>query len=556
MSDGSQIRFPAFLCVLSEIGSRAHRRRFGFRENNACSLDTDRGQSLPRAMSSPPPAPTVPALRDEDDGQRKPYGKRYPRVWTKDAHGGAYKISMGPGAKSGYDALEEKPDGTALIIEPGYEKPPTGATTNFVGNHMTQGAIDLAQDALTAPDPDREARLERLEQARGSSRKAPVKMQCLPSCGENDANAVALTPTGVKTPIETYTWSDTETEVIVTIKASTLSNPSTLLSKQTRMERAVLKLGAANDARFFSLEIPKGDSKNASYALTLRLHADVHATEHTLRHDTSTGQIQITLHKTAPGAFWPKLTTSEPLVFLGEVNKNVPKPPDLAALRREIIERREGALADRLPWRANPPLALPGAGDGEHPFGTQRSDQAGSGVVLAEDPTDAFVFGAECAERGAYAEAVERYSRGLATSPHDVKLLTARAKARRNLGAVHDAVDDFAAAKETLRGDDGEDAKKEFIDATTALGELRMECEQYAQAAIDFAEALALSPKSFPAQEGLRRARQLTRKATEVADLEKQRAAATALRGDVTGPRFVRPGMARFEDRGKSGKPF
>ena len=116
-------------------------------------------------------------VEDADDGQHKPYGKRYPRVWTKDAHGGKYSISTGPGARGGYDALEEHPDGTALVIEPGYEKPPTGATTNFVGNHMTQGAIDLAQDALTAPDRDREQRLARLERARGTTRGEPVSVR-------------------------------------------------------------------------------------------------------------------------------------------------------------------------------------------------------------------------------------------------------------------------------------------------------------------------------------------------------------------------------------------
>ena len=146
-------------------------------------------------MSQPPSRRLpVPALRaqnasaveDADDGQHKPYGKRYPRVWTKDAHGGKYSISTGPGARGGYDALEEHPDGTALVIEPGYEKPPTGATTNFVGNHMTQGAIDLAQDALTAPDRDREQRLARLERARGTTRAQPVLVRALPSATRDD----------------------------------------------------------------------------------------------------------------------------------------------------------------------------------------------------------------------------------------------------------------------------------------------------------------------------------------------------------------------------------
>ena len=69
---------------------------------------------------------------DDADEPVKVYGKRYPRVWTKGAHGGKYKISMGPGARTGYDALEQNPDGSALTVAPGYEKPDSGATTNFV----------------------------------------------------------------------------------------------------------------------------------------------------------------------------------------------------------------------------------------------------------------------------------------------------------------------------------------------------------------------------------------------------------------------------------------
>ena len=177
-------------------------------------------------MSQPPsqqlPVPTLraqntSAVEDADDGQRKPYGKRYPRVWTKDAHGGKYSISTGPGARGGYDALEEHPDGTALVIEPGYEKPPTGATTNFVG-HMTQGAIDLAQDALTAPDRDREQRLARLERARGATtREGPVLVRALPSA-TNDGEISPSVRTR-KTAIERYVWVDEADRVVLTVRA-------------------------------------------------------------------------------------------------------------------------------------------------------------------------------------------------------------------------------------------------------------------------------------------------------------------------------------------------
>lgn len=41
-------------------------------------------------------------------------------------------------ARGGYDPLLELPNGRRRVIEPGYERPQRGPTTNFVGNHMTQ----------------------------------------------------------------------------------------------------------------------------------------------------------------------------------------------------------------------------------------------------------------------------------------------------------------------------------------------------------------------------------------------------------------------------------
>ena len=84
--------------------------------------------------------------------KQKSYGKIGKTVWDKKAHGGKYYISTGE-KKKGYDALEQTPDGTIIKREPGYEKPQSGHTTNFVGNHMTQGAIDLVQHELTRVDP-------------------------------------------------------------------------------------------------------------------------------------------------------------------------------------------------------------------------------------------------------------------------------------------------------------------------------------------------------------------------------------------------------------------
>jgi hypothetical protein len=49
---------------------------------------------------------------------------------------------------TGYDALLQHPDGRDKEVVPGYERPQMGPTTNFVGNHMTQGAIEMVQMQL------------------------------------------------------------------------------------------------------------------------------------------------------------------------------------------------------------------------------------------------------------------------------------------------------------------------------------------------------------------------------------------------------------------------
>ena len=547
-------------------------------------------------MSQPPSRRLpVPALRaqnasaveDADDGQHKPYGKRYPRVWTKDAHGGKYSISTGPGARGGYDALEEHPDGTALVIEPGYEKPPTGATTNFVGNHMTQGAIDLAQDALTAPDRDREQRLARLERARGTTRGEPVSVRALPSATRDDDDPSVDVSVVRKIPIERYVWCDEADRVVLTVRARDLGGAARMRDAATRF--------SPSDAKAFSLEIPsrrvgeeeeeeeedKEDEEEEGSArlsdhvhvLCLRLHAPVDAAVCTLTHDVATDAVRVALRKTTP-APWPALTETytTPALSATARREASASPPDLAALRRGIIERREGRLAERLPWRrSNTPLAL---GDGKHPRETKKSgasgdeddaawndrSREGASEIVPEDVASALAGGSLASERGAYAEAVERFTRGLRTDPNNTRLLVARARARRSLGCVRECIDDLSAALEALRGGDdapcGDALSAEIVDALVARGECHAESERYGAASADFGEALRMRPGLASASEGMRRARRLERDAEEAAARECERAAAAAARGDVGSTAFAKPGMARFEDRGKSGKPF
>eukprot|EP00958_Prasinococcus_capsulatus_P025297 scaffold4202_cov370-Prasinococcus_capsulatus_cf.AAC.4 len=62
-----------------------------------------------------------------------------------------------PGTVPLSSRLEARANGVAS-----YEKIRSGPTTNFVGNHMTQGAIELVQSELQRTDPFLEARKARM----------------------------------------------------------------------------------------------------------------------------------------------------------------------------------------------------------------------------------------------------------------------------------------------------------------------------------------------------------------------------------------------------------
>lgn len=119
----------------------------------------------------------------------------YNRTWSKEAYGGEYYVAR---SGLGNDAMKSDQK-----VELGYEKADGGLTTNFVGNHMTQGAIDLVQAELNRPDPYYEARQL---MSRGGKPKA------LPQKIETDHKALALareldSSKMRKAPSE-YEWQD------------------------------------------------------------------------------------------------------------------------------------------------------------------------------------------------------------------------------------------------------------------------------------------------------------------------------------------------------------
>ena len=480
---------------------------------------------------------------DDADEPVKVYGKRYPRVWTKGAHGGKYKISMGPGARTGYDALEQNPDGSALTVAPGYEKPDSGATTNFVGNHMTQGAIDLVQNELTRPDPDGDTRMARLDAARGIKRMPPRLL----APDELGPASIPSLPT-VTRPVERYAWADDDDELVVVVRLGDLLGvPADIEGAKVTSEPSG---GEEREPRTpLVVVIPDvGGGTDSGSVLTLRLAGGVD--EWTMVKNKDEVRLAMVKSESSRGR-WKTLRAQE-VISLGtkDDSRTIQPPPDLAALRRQILERREGKLANQLPW----------FGDNNRKFlaaAAAEDDAApGADVEAVGDPMDALMSGQELAAQGKHAEASVFFSRGIELIADEgdpracAKLHAARARAREHLGNLRAAEQDHTATLTAVER--GGAVEPEGVDACSALlarGRCRMQLEDYVAACEDFTDALRSNPSSRAASEALRDAKRLADQQSSAREKEAKCAKDMPVL-------FAKPGLRQFEPRGKAGSAF
>ena len=585
---------------------------------------------------------------EESEEDKKLYGKIYPRVWTKEAHGGKYKISTGPGSRGGYDALEQRPDGSIIAVETGYEKPATGATTNFVGNHMTQGAIDLVQNELTRQDPSLPLRQARLDAARGTVRLPPtlIALGGVPLlAGSEGAKSTDVTMSeadldtvsggggggggggsgssgggwggGKRAAIERYTWRDTSDKVVITVRIADLPG-------QVNPQCAALQLQSQDspNAMLLTLEVPpllveegtntcdekNGDSRQGpvgtTLVLSLRLAGEVDVERcqcvHHYDNISEEYELRLTLVKTAGSAGpWKALQAPRDAAVpsqLGGSNtggnarqghlQQRQQPPDLAALRRQLIAQREGRLAAQLPWFGDnhQKRLVAATSDRDSAGGLQASldGEDGLGVSRVEDAAEAQTRGGACVVCGEHSDAVRWFTRGLelahVSAAVAARLYVSRAWARQHLGLLRDAVDDYTAALSALcfsveaveaQGDgalngvancdglDGLDASEgpDVSGTTLARGRCRLQLEDYAAACEDFTAALRANPSSMAASEALRDAKRLTQQQAQAREREEARGAAPGAASSGL-PSFARPGLPQFENRGKSGAAF
>ena len=541
--------------------------------------------------------------------QEKSYGKVGKTVWDKKAHGGKYYISSGEGSQTGYDALEQHPDGAVIKKEPGYEKPQSGHTTNFVGNHMTQGAIDLVQHELTRVDPlQQEERMKRLDLAKGIKREPPklLKVEKKVLKGgrdggddDDDTSSLLLLSNNeqeevYKKSIDRYTWEEKDSEIIIRIPhdQKLMDLKSAQLEVQNERSFTVTVRSTCNE-KMYTLVLPN------LFSSIVREMTQMLTTEKYFR---------ITLVKSNVGQKWKTLSAaaSEKILRLdnspalerdnnneerGLILKENNNGMNMRDLRAEVIKFRDGKLAPKFKTQE----------EIENELESKVEDADVTTPMEFTSHKEAMKFCEHFESTGDHANAIKAFSSALfflrfftssssfsdsdgnsdssknitTVNNHNnnnagnddekeeeamelkiIDCLKRRAKANASLGKIGTAANDYAEA--ILEG------KKLLLLVTTTKNETKKlvsnlyfergnaheQIEKYAKAVDDYKNALMLGGNDVNLSMALTRASKLHFQRDIERKARMKNTSSAALKS------LPRPGMKQFENRGKSGACF
>lgn len=547
--------------------------------------------------------------------KQKSYGKIGKTVWDKKAHGGKYYISTGE-KKKGYDALEQTPDGTIIKREPGYEKPQSGHTTNFVGNHMTQGAIDLVQHELTRVDPKmKEERMRRLEEAKGIKREPPKLLKV-----EKNKKKVLMigdrekgdTDDGEKEEgrspetrvinIDRYTWEDRDGEIIVRLQHD---------EKLMDLKSAQLEI---QNERSFTVSIKSKEERDKVYVLSVTCLFDAIVREKSCMLTTAKS-LRVTLVKTEVGKAWKRLSSSESsensMLRLNNapdgkvkekgiviINNNNSNNINLRDLRAEVIKFRDGNLAPKFTPSKTPeeieneldaqindvstPMEF--ASLKEAMQSCDHFESSGDHANAIKSFSSALFFlrfftsssSPPASEDGSEdTTTLEEGGKSTTTTTMEVKImdcLRRRAKANVLLGKTRNATKDYAeaiqegkkllsslssssnATSSAINDKDADATKKILSDLYFERGNAYEQVEKYAEAVDDYKRALKTGGNDTKVSMALTRASKLHfQRDIERKEIEKKRPKND---NENSLPSLPRPGMKQFENRGKAGACF
>ena len=547
--------------------------------------------------------------------KQKSYGKIGKTVWDKKAHGGKYYISTGE-KKKGYDALEQTPDGTIIKREPGYEKPQSGHTTNFVGNHMTQGAIDLVQHELTRVDPKmKEERMRRLEEAKGIKREPPKLLKVEKNKkkvlmigdrekGDTDdgEEEEGRSPETRVISVDRYTWEDRDGEIIVRLQHD---------EKLMDLKSAQLEI---QNERSFTVSIKSKEERDKVYVLSVPCLFDAIVREKSCMLTTAKS-LRVTLVKTEVGKAWKRLSSSESsensMLRLNNapdgnvkekgiviINNNNSNNINLRDLRAEVIKFRDGNLAPKFTPSKTPeeieneldaqindvstPMEF--ASLKEAMQSCDHFESSGDHANAIKSFSSALFFlrfftsssSPPASEDGSEdTTTLEEGGKSTSTTTMEVKImdcLRRRAKANVLLGKTRNATKDYAeaiqegkkllsslssssnATSSAINDKDADATKKILSDLYFERGNAYEQVEKYAEAVDDYKRALKTGGNDTKVSMALTRASKLHfQRDIERKEIEKKRPKND---NENSLPSLPRPGMKQFENRGKAGACF
>lgn len=548
--------------------------------------------------------------------KQKSYGKIGKTVWDKKAHGGKYYISTGE-KKKGYDALEQTPDGTIIKREPGYEKPQSGHTTNFVGNHMTQGAIDLVQHELTRVDPKmKEERMRRLEEAKGIKREPPKLLKVEKNkkkvlmigdrekgdTDDGEEEEEGRSPETRVINIDRYTWEDRDGEIIVRLQHD---------EKLMDLKSAQLEI---QNERSFTVSIKSKEERDKVYVLSVPCLFDAIVREKSCMLTTAKS-LRVTLVKTEVGKAWKRLSSSESsensMLRLNNapdgkvkekgiviINNNNSNNINLRDLRAEVIKFRDGNLAPKFTPSKTPeeieneldaqindvstPMEF--ASLKEAMQSCDHFESSGDHANAIKSFSSALFFlrfftsssSPPASEDGSEdTTTLEEGGKSTSTTTMEVKImdcLRRRAKANVLLGKTRNATKDYAeaiqegkkllsslssssnATSSAINDKDADATKKILSDLYFERGNAYEQVEKYAEAVDDYKRALKTGGNDTKVSMALTRASKLHfQRDIERKEIEKKRPKND---NDNSLPSLPRPGMKQFENRGKAGACF
>ena len=548
--------------------------------------------------------------------KQKSYGKIGKTVWDKKAHGGKYYISTGE-KKKGYDALEQTPDGTIIKREPGYEKPQSAHTTNFVGNHMTQGAIDLVQHELTRVDPKmKEERMRRLEEAKGIKREPPKLLKVEKNkkkvlmigdrekgdTDDGEEEEEGRSPETRVINIDRYTWEDRDGEIIVRLQHD---------EKLMDLKSAQLEI---QNERSFTVSIKSKEERDKVYVLSIPCLFDAIVREKSCMLTTAKS-LRVTLVKTEVGKAWKRLSSSESsensmlrlnnapdgkvkekgIVIINNDNSN---NINLRDLRAEVIKFRDGNLAPKFTPSKTPeeieneldaqindvstPMEF--ASLKEAMQSCDHFESSGDHANAIKSFSSALFFlrfftsssSPPASEDGSEdTTTLEEGGKSTSTTTMEVKImdcLRRRAKANVLLGKTRNATKDYAeaiqegkkllsslssssnATSSAINDKDADATKKILSDLYFERGNAYEQVEKYAEAVDDYKRALKTGGNDTKVSMALTRASKLHfQRDIERKEIEKKRPKND---NENSLPSLPRPGMKQFENRGKAGACF